>query len=118
MVQKAMEVLNVLSQNDLERERYRARQKWERDQKAFIDEARAEGIEKGWREGNEKGLQEGLHEGLQQGLHHGEWIGRIQMSQELLGLPLSTKEELKALSISELQAKAKLLEQTLRSGRQ
>jgi hypothetical protein len=35
----AMEVLDMLSKNDVERERYQARLKWERDQTAFVDEA-------------------------------------------------------------------------------
>lgn len=56
-VKRAMEVLTMLSKNDVERERYRARQKWERDQAAFLDEA--------------------LEEGRQEGREAGVWIGQI-----------------------------------------
>ena len=76
---------------DRERERYQARLKWERDQTAFIDEARQEGQQKG------------------------QWIGRIQLCQELLSLPSTTKEELTALAVAELRAKAQLLEQQIRA---
>ena len=43
MMQRAMEVLDMLAKNDVERERYQARLKWERDQTAFIDEALEQG---------------------------------------------------------------------------
>jgi predicted transposase/invertase (TIGR01784 family) len=99
MVQRAMEVLDMLSKSDVERERYQARLKWERDQTAFIEEARAEGL----KEGSEKGREQG------------EWIGRIRMSQELLGLPSTSKEELATLTGEELQAKARALEQQIRA---
>ena len=84
MVHRAMEVLDMLSKNDVERERYQARLKWERDQTAFIDEAR--------------------EEARAQAQEKGEWIGHIQFGQELLSLPFTSKEELAALPIAELQA--------------
>lgn len=107
VVRQAMEVLDMLSKNDVERERYRARLKWERDQTAFIDEARAEGREEGAREGKKEGLKEGSEKGA--------WIGRIQAFQELLGMPLSAKDELDALAIDELQARARNLDQQIRA---
>ena len=64
MVKRAMEVLNMLSKNDVERERYQARLKWERDQTAFIDEA----------------------------LKSGEWIGRILLCQRLQELSLTPRK--------------------------
>ena len=77
----------MLSQNDVERERYQARLKWEGDQTAFIDEAREEGL----REGSEKG----------------ELIGRIRAFQQLLKLPTTPKAELGTLQVEELQQKAR-----------
>ena len=49
-----MEVLTVISKTDLERERYEARVRFERDQRSNLNEAR--------QEGHAKGLQEGLAE--------------------------------------------------------
>jgi predicted transposase/invertase (TIGR01784 family) len=95
MVQRAMEVLDMLSKNDVERERYQARLKWERDQTAFVDEAREEGVK--------------------QGSERGRWIGRIQMGQELLSMPSSSEEELTTLTIDELRKKAQALEQQIRT---
>jgi hypothetical protein len=89
MVERAMEVLDMLSKNDQERERYQARLEWERDQTAFIDEAIEIGVEKG------------------------EWIGRIQVCRELLGMPSASKEELAGLPIEELQTRARTLQQEL-----
>jgi predicted transposase/invertase (TIGR01784 family) len=85
MVQRAMEVLEMLSQNDVERERYRARLKWEREQTAYVDEAREQG----------------------------EWIGRIHFAQELLNLPETPRAELGSLSIEELQMRVRALGQQL-----
>jgi predicted transposase/invertase (TIGR01784 family) len=42
-IEKAVEVLRVMTQSEIERERYEARQKWIRDQKSFINSAREEG---------------------------------------------------------------------------
>lgn len=97
MVQRAMEVLDMLSKNDVERERYQARLKWERDQTAFIDEAREEGLAKGLQEGSDKG----------------EWIGRIRAFQQLLKVPTTPKGELGNLQVEELRQKARDLEAQL-----
>jgi hypothetical protein len=67
--------------------------------------------DQGWEEGRQKGRKEGRQEGSERG----EWIGRILMSQELLGIPLTAKEELASLRIEELQAKARALEQQFRT---
>lgn len=96
-VHQAMEVLTMLSQNDVERERYRARLKWERDQTAFLDEA----IEKGIAKGREEGA----------------WIGRIQMLQELLKVPVTPKQDLAALSLEELQTRAQALQEQMKAAK-
>lgn len=93
VVRQAVEVLDMLSKNDVERERYRARLKWERDQTAFIDEARELALEKG--------------------LAAGEWIGRIHVCQRILKTPLTPRSELCLLPVDELQKKAEALEKQL-----
>lgn len=108
----------MLSQNDLERERYRARLKWERDQRAFIIEAReealregraegrAQGREEGRTEGIKEGIREGIKKGVDKGRKEGSWIGRIRLSQDLLGLPVSSEEELSGLGLNVLEKQA------------
>jgi predicted transposase/invertase (TIGR01784 family) len=102
MVQRAMEVLDMLSHNEVERERYQARLKWERDQTAFIDEAREGGIQ----------------EGIQKGLQKGTLIGRIQLIEEWLRTPVTPEKELIGLSLNELQEQAEALEQQMRARNQ
>ena len=58
-IRQAMEELNVISQNDLERERYLARVEVERDQLSRLDSAREEGLVEGLKKGREEGRQEG-----------------------------------------------------------
>src|SRR5712671_5084643 len=50
-IQRAMEELIVLSQNDLERERYLARVKVQRDELSRLHSAREEGLEQGLERG-------------------------------------------------------------------
>lgn len=76
--------MSFWTDKDRERERYRARLKWERDQKAFVDEAR------------EQALKEGV------------CIGRIQFCQELLGLPVSPKKELAGQGIENCKTRRAL----------
>jgi predicted transposase/invertase (TIGR01784 family) len=92
-VQRAMEVLNMLSHNDLERERYQARLKEQRDRTSFVNAARREALE--------------------EGLEKGELVGRIHAYQRLLKLPLTPREELLSLSFAELRVRAEALEQQL-----
>ena len=75
----------MLSKNDVERERYQARLKWERDQTAFVDEA------------EEKG----------------EWIGRVRAFQQMLKIPVTPREQLRSLRLEDLQRKAKTLEEQI-----
>jgi predicted transposase/invertase (TIGR01784 family) len=84
-VQWAMEVLHMLTQSEIERERYQARLKFQRDQSSNLKVAREEGAV----------------------------LGRIQLCQELLNLPITPHEELLALSLAELRAKVEALEKQL-----
>jgi predicted transposase/invertase (TIGR01784 family) len=92
-VRRAMEVLEMLTQSDLERERYESRLKAQRDHYSFLKYAREEGL----REGREEG----------------EILGRIHLCQRLLKAPLTPREELLVLSLDELRAKAEAMEQQL-----
>jgi predicted transposase/invertase (TIGR01784 family) len=88
-VRRGMEVLRMLTQDEQERERYHARLKAQRDQRCFLKDAREEGREEG------------------------EILGRIHVCQRLLKLPVTPADELAALSLPELRARAEDLEQQL-----
>ena len=72
-----MEELIVLSQNDLERERYRARVKVQRDELSRLHSAR------------EDGLEQGLKQGLEQGREEGQLIGAIHLAQKICSRQIS-----------------------------
>ena len=92
-VELAMEVMHIMAQNDVEWERYQARLKNQRDQNMFIINARKKA---------EKAFNEGLKKGL---------VKHIHFCQRLLKLALTPQEELLALPLEELQARADELEQ-------
>lgn len=58
-IRKALEELDMLSQDDLERERYKARLKVQRDEKSRLESALSEGLERGLERGREEGREEG-----------------------------------------------------------
>jgi predicted transposase/invertase (TIGR01784 family) len=120
-IQQAMEVLTMLTQSDLERERYEARLRLERDRISFeknmqrlategVEQARAEALQKGLAEG----LTQGRAEGRVEGRAEGELIGRIHTYQELLGLPLTPTGDLITLPLEELERRAEEYRQQLR----
>ena len=100
-VPRAMEVLKMLTQSELERERYESRLKAERDRVSFLKEAKAMGLAEGRAEGRAEGIL----------------IGRIHAYQQLLKLPLTAADELFALPLANLQARADALEQQLTAAR-
>lgn len=104
-IHRAMGELQMLTQSDLERERYEARHKMQSDIITSLaearDQGRAEGLEKGLEEGLEKGLEKGRAEGL---------IGRIHFGQRLLRRPLTPMDQLRALPVADLEALARRLE--------
>ena len=71
-------------------------------------------IREGKEEGRQEGLQEGRQEGLQKGLQAGVQAGRIQLCQELLGLPVVSKEELAQQNPSQLERLLNELQARLR----
>ena len=76
---EATGVLEMIARNPEERRLYNERLKMERDERARNLQAREEGRQEGRQEGELKGLQKGRQEGTM--------IGRIQVLQELNGLP-------------------------------
>ncbi len=96
-VPRAMEVLQMLTQSDLERERYEARLKAERDRFSFLKAAK--------------------EQGMAEGRVQGELVGRIHLCQRFLRLPIISAGELLALPLAELQARAEVLEQQVGVGR-
>jgi predicted transposase/invertase (TIGR01784 family) len=85
-IQRALEVLNVLTQSEIERERYEARLKGMRDQSASLFGERREGRKEG------------------------ALMGRIQAYQNLLKQPETPIEELETKSREDLELQLKQLE--------
>jgi hypothetical protein len=89
-IRDAVEELCMLSKNDLERERYEARMKVYRDALSLVRLGEYE-------------RTEGRAEGRAEGRIEGVLIGRIQLRQEMLQLPVTSTEDLSRLSTEELQ---------------
>jgi hypothetical protein len=89
-IQRALEVLSVLTQSEIERERYEARLKGLRDQSASLIGAKEEGRKEGHKEG--------------------ALMGRIQACQNFLKQPQTPIEELETRSREELELQFKQLE--------
>jgi predicted transposase/invertase (TIGR01784 family) len=89
LVRRAFEELKMLSQTDLERERYESRRKAQLDHNTGMKVARLEGIE------------------------CGEQIGRIHFGERLLHRPETPTEQLAMLSLEELTRRADELQALL-----
>lgn len=96
-IQQSLEELQMLSQTELERERYQRRQLAIRDDMARREDARQEGLQKGRQEG--------------------ELVDRILFCESLLNRPASNRDELYGLPIDELQQRADALERDFRQSR-
>jgi predicted transposase/invertase (TIGR01784 family) len=114
IIRRAMEVLNVLSQTELERERYESRMKGLRDERSLEREfemvrtaAKLEGRDEGRKEGRDEGKKEGRDEGI--------LIGQILLAQKLLKQAPPSPAELKSMSQDDLARLASLLEEQLKS---
>ena len=70
----------------------------------LIAQGREEGISQGISRGISQGREEGISQGISRGRESGLWIGRIQLLEEFLDLPVSSGESLAALSLEELKA--------------
>jgi hypothetical protein len=93
-IRQAMEELIVLSQSDLERERYLARVRLERDERSRLRSAREDGLEKG--------------------REQGKLIGVIHLCRDLLQRPLTPREQLVTLPVEQLRQLAQQLRQEVR----
>lgn len=78
-------------------------------EKAILD------YESGLIDARQEGRKEGRQEGRQEGRKEGEVIGRIQLLQELLGLPLNNEEELGSQPLEQLTTTMNDLQAKLRS---
>jgi predicted transposase/invertase (TIGR01784 family) len=89
LIVRAFEELKVLTQNDIERERYEARRKAQLDYNTGLKVAHLEGRE------------EGRLEGRQEGEKHGK-IDLIHLCERLLGRPETPAEQLAGQSLTDL----------------
>ena len=96
-IQRALGELQMLSQTDLERERYEGRLKQQRDMRAIQEEARR--------------AQEEAHRAQEEA--HRAWEGQIHLCERLLRRPETPEEQLRGLPIAELERLAKTLEAEL-----
>jgi predicted transposase/invertase (TIGR01784 family) len=90
VIRRAVEVLMKVSQSDIEHQRYLERQKGERDHADLVAEARM-AEQRGFDAGRGKGTEEGIR------------MGRIQVLQQLLGLPETPRMQLTQLSEQALE---------------
>jgi flagellar biosynthesis/type III secretory pathway protein FliH len=97
--QEAIGVLDMISKNPEDRQFYDARLKFLRDQQSQLEAAKQEGIDKG----------------LEEGLERGEMRGKITTLQEILGDPVTSKEELDSRPLSELDSLVTHLQSRLRN---
>ena len=104
---EAAGVLEMIARSPRERELYKARLKLARDEEARLRGAR----EAGWSEGAAEGRKEGRKEGVERG----RLFGRIELLQQLLERPITSVEDLQAMSTSDLQQRLEALQAELRS---
>ncbi len=108
-VEEAVGVLKMLTQDEIERERYEAREKARRDalswesamerrQAEALEQGLAKGRAEGQKEGRQKGRKEGRSEGLAEGL-----IGQLRLCEQFLKQPPLPAEQLAAMSVDELE---------------
>jgi predicted transposase/invertase (TIGR01784 family) len=95
---QAVEVLRVVSQNELERHRYEDRLKAQRDAASLAYAS-----------------QHAQEHGIEIGLERGRLEGRIEVCQRLLQQPVLSAEEAQRLSLEQLTKLAEELEQQLRT---
>ena len=61
-------------------------------------------------QGREEGLERGLEQGLERGRERGLWIGKLQMLEELMSLPVTPTSLLNDLPLEELKARFEVLQ--------
>ena len=86
-IKKAMEVLRMLTQNDLDREKYEARLKFRRDENARLSDA----------------LQRGEARGEARGVERGVLIGHVQLYEKVFKLEPTPQATLLAMPLEQLR---------------
>jgi len=118
---RATEELNEIQQITEEKEMYDSREKAIRDQESHLIESlskgRKQGLKKGLKRGLEKGLKQGRKEGREEGARIGIEIGFIQSLQGILGLEVTTLQELTQMSLPDLIAVKESLQTVLKDKR-
>jgi predicted transposase YdaD len=61
-----------------------------------------------------EGLQEGIGRGRQEGRQEGEWIGKVELLEQMLETPATPKHLLLAEPLAKLQARFNILEKEYR----
>ena len=120
-LRRATEELSEIKQITEEKEMYDSREKAIRDQQSHLIESlskgRKQGLRKGLRKGLKRGLEKGRKEGREEGARVGIEIGFIQSLQEILGLEVTTLQELTQKSLPELIALKESLQSVLKDHR-
>jgi len=104
LIVRAFEELKMLTQNDIERERYWARFKALSDHNTYVLEAREDGFK--------KGLEEGIEQGIEQGVRQGK-LDLVQTLERLLNRSETSDEVLATRTLSELSDYANELQRCL-----
>jgi flagellar biosynthesis/type III secretory pathway protein FliH len=76
----------------------------EAGREAGMQEGRQAGMQERVQAGHQAGMEEGMQAGREAGLSAGIMIGRIQLLQQILGVPVSTAEEFSGWEESRLSA--------------
>jgi flagellar biosynthesis/type III secretory pathway protein FliH len=105
LIARAVEELKMLTQTDIERERYESRRKAQLDHNSEMKAARMQGLA--------EGRVEGRVEGRTEGLSKGQMIGVIQLCEQLLKRSETPLEQLAGVSLEELTRLASELQAQL-----
>ena len=116
-LRRATEELSEIKQITEEKEMYDSREKAIRDQQSHLIESLSKGRKQGLRKGLKRGLEKGRKEGREEGARVGIEIGFIQSLQEILGLEVTTLQELTQKSLPELIALKQSLQTVLKDHR-
>ena len=84
----------MLTNSDLERERYESRRRWQLDYNSGMKAAHQEGLEEGFKIGLEQGKLD---------VRHKRFIEHVQLCQHLLGQAITPSDEFSSMPIEELE---------------
>ncbi len=111
---EAIKELEMLTKDEIERERYESRQKAILDQRSFANELKRM-AEKAEQAERARQQAERARQQAEQALDKGEYIGRIGLCEQLLNRPLTPHEGLLQLSMEQLKQRADDLQAELRN---